>query len=42
MESDIGNLIECMEVFRESVHINVVGRISPYFKYDVPVLFHSL
>lgn len=34
MESDIGNLNECVELFRESVNVNVVGGISPYFEFQ--------
>lgn len=34
MESDIGNLNECVELFRESINVNVVGGISPYFNFQ--------
>lgn len=34
MKSDIGNLDECVELFRESVNVNVVGGISPYYKFE--------
>lgn len=34
MESDIGNLNECVELFRESDNVDVVGGISPYFEFQ--------
>lgn len=34
MKSDIGNLDECVELFRESVNVNVVGGISPYLEFQ--------
>lgn len=34
MESDIGNLNECVELFRESDIVDVVGGISPYFGFQ--------
>ena len=34
IESDIGNLNECVELFRECANVNVVGGISPYFEFQ--------
>lgn len=34
MESEIGNLNECVELFREDVNVKVVGGISPYFEFQ--------
>ena len=34
MESNIGNLNECVELFRESDNVDVVGGISPYFEFQ--------
>lgn len=34
MESDIGNLDECVGLFRESVNVNVVGGISLYYEFQ--------
>ena len=34
MKSDIGNLNECVELFRKSDNVDVVGGISPYFEFQ--------
>lgn len=35
MESDIGNLDECVKLFKDFANINIVGGISPYFEFHV-------
>ena len=34
LESDIGSMDECVELFKETDHVHVVGGISPFFEFQ--------